>query len=255
MGLISGVRATLLPSKGLNINQPDRVDDYGNLFTLQGLPAGLTAALEGSLFVARHTPVVGGTGVALGIATSFVDTTPALVLTNGESAGGKTYLPLYIRARLTAAGASSTSAEISCEVDNSNRYVSGGTALTSTINATNAAALNPISTSTASLVVGAITAGAAGTRRRFVGSAVAKIAASPLWIVQDVITLTFGGAPTFVQQAQVVMSDAATPAVTGHVPMPACAVPPGGSFVLNWANIANAVTPPSVEFEMAWIER
>lgn len=254
MGLFSGVRSTGLPAKGTGTNASGRVDDYGGLFTLQGLPASLTSALEGSLFVARNTPTVGGTGVALGINVAFVDTTPALVLTNNETAGtGKTILPIYIRARITAAGASSTSAEISAEVDNTNRFTSGGTSLTSKISNVNAGA--SVSASVATLVVGAITAAAAGARRRFVGSAVAKIAASPLWIVQDVVTVTFGGTPQFVQQASVVASDAAAPAVNSHVPMAACAVPPGGSFVLNWANIANAVTPPSVEFEMAWAER
>jgi hypothetical protein len=253
MGLISGLRNTIIPAKGTGTNQTLRVDDYGNLVNLQALPAGFTAALEGSLFVARNAPTVGGTGVALGIATTFVDTTPALVLTNAEATGGKTYLPLYIRARITAAGSSSTSAEISAEVDNTNRYTSGGTSLTSKINNVNAASGAPASVAT--LVVGAITAAAAGARRRFVGAAVAKIAASPLWIVQDVITVVFGGAAQFVQQAQVIASDAAAPVANSHIPMAACAVPPGGSFVLNWANIANATTAPSVEFEMAWVER
>lgn len=253
MGLISGLRNTIIPTKGTGTSQTSRYDDYGNSFTLEGT-SGLTAALEGSLFVARNTPTVGGTGVALGINVAFVDTTPALVLVNNEAAGGKTYLPIYIRARITAAGASSTSAEISAEVDNANRYTSGGTALTSKIFNANAGA-SPVPASLATLTVGAITAAAAGTRRRFIGSSVVKIAASPLWIVQDVVTVTFGGAAPFAQTAAVVASDAAAPVVNSHVPMAACAVPPGGSFVLNWANIANAVTPPSVEFEMAWMER
>lgn len=252
MGLGSGIRNTILPAKGTGLNAGQRVDDYGNAFTLEGT-SPFTSALEGSLFIARHSPAVGGTGVALGINVTFVDTTPALVLTNGEATGGKTYLPLYVRARITAAGSTTTSAEVSAEVDNTNRYVSGGTSLTSTINNANAASTVPASTAT--LVVGAITAAAAGARRRFVGSAVAKIAAAPLWIVQDVVTVTFGGQAQFAQTAAVVASDAAAPAVTSQIPMAACAVPPGGSFVLNWANIANATTAPSVEFEMAWLER
>lgn len=229
-----------------------RTTAFGDLFTLEAT-SQFTQAYEGSLFVARHAPAAGGTGVALGINVAFVDTTPALVLTNGEAAGGKTYLPLYVRARITAAGSTSTSAEVSAEVDNTNRYTSGGTALTSTINSVSADAGAPASLAT--IVVGNITAAAAGARRRFVGSAVAKIAAAPLWIVQDVVMVTFGAGAQLQQGAVVVASDAAAPAVTSIVPMPACAVPPQGSFVLNWANIANATTAPSVEFEMAWIER
>lgn len=251
MGLISALRGTALPAKGTGTNQTLRTNDYGNIFAWEGTTQ-LAEALEGSLFVARHAPAVGGTGLALNIATTFVDTTPALVLVNGEAAGGKTYLPLYIRARITAAGGSSTSAEISAEVDNTNRYTSGGTALTATINNVNPGASVPASLAT--LVAGTILSPAAGARRRFIGAAVAKIAASPLWIVQDVVTITFGGVMPFTQTAAVVASDSAAPAVNSQVPFAACAVPPGGSFVLNWANIANAATAPSVEFEMAWVE-
>lgn len=254
MANVAGKIASFLGAKTATEGQNviSRTDAYGNFFTLEGTNQ-VTQAYEGSLFVARHAPAVGGTGVALSIATTFVDTTPALVLSNGEPVGGKTYLPLYIRARVTAAGSSSTSAEISAEVDNTNRYTSGGTALTSTINSVNASASVPVTNAT--LVVGAITAAAAGARRRFVGSSVVKIAASPLWIVQDVVLVTFGGAAALQNQAIVVASDAAAPAVTATVPFAACAVPPQGSFVLNWANIANATTAPSVEVEMAWIER
>lgn len=249
MGLISGLRSIALPAKGTGTNQTIRTNDYGNVYTFEGT-SQLAEALEGSLFVARNTPTVGGTGIALGINVAFVDTTPALVLTNADTL--KTYVPLYIRARITAAGASSTSAEISAEVDNTNRFVSGGTSLTSKINNVNPSSGAPASAAT--LVAGAITAAAAGARRRFVGAAVVKIAASPLWIVQDVVTITFGAAAPFAQTAAVVASDAAAPAVNSQVPFAACVVPPGGSFVLNWANIANAVTAPSVEFEMAWLE-
>lgn len=250
MGLISGVKSTLLPAKNGNVNQNLRMDDYGNPFALQGLPASLTAALEGSLFVARHVPAAGGSGIALGITTAFVDTTPGLVLSNAESAGGKTYLPLYIRGRITAAGSTTSSSEVSVEVDAANRFVSGGTSLTTTI-----ANTNPLNTtaSKATLVAGAITAAAAGANRRFVGSALAKVQTAPCYTVNDVLLMTFGSTPQFAHQAQVI--GAGTTVETIHLPFAACAVPPGGSLVLNFANVANVTTAPSVEFEVAWIER
>lgn len=250
MGLVSGIRNTLLPAKGNQTNQNLRVDDYGNLFAMQGLPASLTAALEGSLFVARHAPLAGGSGLAIGITAAFVDTTPALVLTNAETTGGKTYLPLYIRGRVTAAGSTTTSSEVSVEVDNTNRFVSGGTSLTSLI-----ACTNPANTtaSKATLVAGAITAAAAGTQRRFVGSAIAKVQTGPDYTINDVLLLTFGATPQFTHQAQVI--GAGTTVETIHLPFAGCAVPPGGSLVLNFANVANVTTAPSFEFEVAWIER
>lgn len=248
MGLLSGVRNTLVPAaRGTGVNQNGRADDLGNIFTREAT-SQFTSALEGSLFVARHSPVVGGTGVAIAVQVAFVDTTPILVLQNGDAA--KKYLPLYVRLRVTAAGASSTSSEVSAEVDNINRVTSGGTAIA--VNGVNTDAAAPASN--AVCTVGAITSPAAGARRKFVGSAVAKIAASPLFLVQDVILITFGGTPAFVHQGNVIASDASAPVAISHVPMPACVVQPGGSLVINQANVANAVTPPSYEAEVGWVE-
>lgn len=251
MGLMSGFRTAVQPAKGTGTNQTVRTDDYGNMFVNEGLSPNLTSALEGSLFLGRHAPAVGGTGVAMGIVVTFVDTTPALVLTNGESAGGKTYLPLYLRGRITAAGSTTTSSEIAVQVDNTNRYTSGGTSL-------NVAPTNPSASfpsSLATLEVGAITAAAQGSRCHSVGSAILKVAAAPLWLINDVILVTFGASTSFMHQSNAVASDAATPVVTAHVPLPACAVPPGGSLVGIVANVANATTAPSIEWEAAWIER
>lgn len=248
--LASGITKSILPTKTGFANNPLRVDDVGNLFTNEET-SPLIAAAEGSLFVGRVAPAVSGTGVASGIVVTFVDTTPTIALVNGEAAGGKTIIPLYIRGRCTAPGASSTSAEITIQADNTTRTITGGTALA--INNVNPGATVPASLAT--LTVGALTAAAAGARKRNVGSAVLKIAASPLWIVQDVVLITFGAQPTFVTQASVVASDSAAPVVCAHVPMPATAIPPGGSLIGIIACIANAVTPPSFEWEVGWIER
>lgn len=248
MGLLSTVRQTLAPAaRGTGTNVPGRGDDYGNIFTREAT-SQFTSALEGSLFVARHLPVVGGTNVAIAVQVAFVDTTPVLVLNNADAA--KKYIPLYIRARVTAAGASTTSSEVSAEVDNINRVTSGGTSLA--VNGVNTDASAPASN--AIVTVGAITSPAAGARRKFVGSAIAKIAASPLFLVNDVLLMTFGAAASFVHQGNVIASDAAAPVATSHIPFAACVVQPGGSLVINMANVANAVTPPGFEWEAAWVE-
>lgn len=235
-------------------NVTARADSYGNIYTNEHLPPGqYNAAYDGSLFVARHAPLAGGSGVAIGITAAFVDTTPGLVLTNGEAAGGKTYLPLYIRLRCTAAGSTTTSSEVSVEVDNTNRYTSGGTSLTTTIASVTADAGAPASNAT--LVVGAITAAAAGARRKFVGSALVKVATAPVWVINDVLTIVFGGAASFVGSQTLIGAATATPTNMIQLPFAACAIPPQGSFVLNWANVANVTTAPSFEHEMAWIER
>lgn len=251
--LASALRNKLLPSKNFNGYGPLRGSDYGELFNVQALPANLTAAWEGSMWIAQATPAVGGTGVAMGIQTSFSDTANvALVLSNGETATtGKDYLPIYLRGRITAAGASSTSSEISVQVDNTNRLSSGGTALG------NIHCVNPNNTVASNAVVttGAITAAAAGSQRRFVGQALLKVAASPLWLVNDVILVTFGGSAQLVHQSQAVQADAAAPVTTAHIPMPACNIPAGGSMTVHIANVANAVTPPSIAWEACWVAR
>lgn len=254
MASFAGLRNALLPSKSSLTNVTARFDDYGNQYVNEALSPFQTQAYEGSLFVCRAAPAAGGTGVASGITTAFVDTTPCLTLENNEAAAaGKAYIPLYIRGRVTAAGSTTTSSEISVQVDNTIRYTSGGTALTTSINNVNAG--SGAQASLATVHVGAITAPAAGTRRRFVGSSLAKVATAPVWVVNDILLITFGGQTSFSHSGNLIASDTATPTATVHIPLPACAVPAAGSLALFMANVANATTPPSFEWETCWIER
>jgi hypothetical protein len=229
----------------------DRMTKYGDFWEVQVLRGIQGAALEGSLYVARATPAVGGSGVAMGIQTTFSDTANVpVVLSNGDSA--KSYIPVYIKGRITAAGASTTSAEIAVEVDNIARYSSGGTSLT--INRVNTSSSAPASNATCR--VGAVTAAAAGGSRMWTNSYLIRKAAAPCWIVNDVCWFLFGLDGGFGYSKSVAPSD--TTADPGNVftfPLLPVAIPAGGTMLVHIANVANATTPPSLEWEVAWIER
>lgn len=251
MGLISGVRSALLPAKGTGTNQTLRVDDYGNQFMLDGLIAPHTQAYEGSRFSARAIPAVGGVGVVLGsFTTVFSDTAKnALVLTNNEATGGKTYVIDYVKARVTVAGSTTTSVEAAAEVDTLNRYTSGGTALV-------VYKANPSTSAPASLAtckVGDVLSPAASVNRQFVGQQLVKQCAAPVLVVNETFIFTFGNINQ--TAAAVTAGPIATTMIGGSYPFPAAAVPPGGSFVFKLAHIANATTPPQYDFEIAWVER
>lgn len=253
MGLISGLRnaAGILPAKGAGTNQTLRVDDYGNQFVNGSLIEPHTQALEGSRFSARAIPAVAGTGVVLGsFTTVFSDTAKqALVLTNNELAGGKTYVIDYVKARVIAAGSTTTSVEAAAEVDTTNRYSSGGTALV-------VYKANPATTAPASLAtckVGDVTTAAASANRQHVGQQLVKKCAAPVIVIDETFIFTFGNINQ--TAAAVTAGPVATTMIGGSYPFPAAAVPPGGSFILKLAHIANATTPPQYDLEIAWVER
>jgi hypothetical protein len=251
MALIAGLRNALLPTKQATTNVTLRSDDYGTLFVLDGLVAPQTQAYEGSKFSARAIPAVAGTGVVLGsFTTAFSDTAKvALALTNNELAGGKTYVIDYIKARVIAAGSTTTSVEAAAEVDTTNRYSSGGTALV--VYKTNPATTAPASLATCK--VGDVTCAAASANRQHIGQQLVKKCAAPVIVVDETFIFTFGNVNQTV--AAVTAGPVATTMIGGSYPFPSAAVPPGGSFLFKLAHIANATTPPQYDFEISWVER
>lgn len=251
MSLTSGLRNALLPTKQTTTNVTARVDDYGGQFVIEGLAAAHTQAYEGSKFSARAIPAVNGTGVVLGsFTTVFSDTAKqALVLTNNEAATGKTYVIDYVKARVIAAGSTTTSVEAAAEVDTTNRYTSGGTALV--VYKANPSLSAPASLATCK--VGDVLTAAASANRQHVGQQLVKKCAAPVIVVDETFIFTFGN--TNQNVAAVTAGPVATTMIGGSYPFPAAAVPPGGSFIFKLAHIANATTPPQYDFEISWVER
>jgi hypothetical protein len=194
----------------------------------------------GGTYFRAGTPTP-GTGIAMGIQTSFSDTANVLALIyNG---GVKQIVMDYLKLMNTVAGASTTSSQLCLKLDNKDRYTSGGTSITP--DQPNGKA-EP--TTVTKLYFGIITANAVGTMNRIVGRIPLKIVAAPCWAINDTVVITFGN-----MQAQAGGLAAATAAI---IPIHAgpIMIPPGHSLTVHMWNVANATTAPSWEFELGYWE-
>lgn len=218
-------------------------DANGNSFQVGMLESGrYPRAALGQYF--RATNPTFGTGIAAGIVTGFVATTPLMTVVNSASAGGVSIYLDYIKLMNTAAGASSTQAHMGVVLDLTNRYSSGGTALTGTPVNTGAT-----TTPKASIQFGAVTATAASANVRLLGRDIIKTQAAPCWVVGDEVFIKCENTDT--------PAGATNGAAANIYPAPAgpIIIAPGHSFLLYQWNTANATTPPSWEVEIAWWER
>lgn len=204
---------------------------------IAGLSQRYELARRGKYFVGTNpTP---GTGVAMGIQTSFSDTANVLFLCQGA---GKIWYPDYLRLICTAAGASTTASDIAIVTDTISRFSAGGTGSTKVNVFENGQASNVVPT------LGAITAVAA-VNKRVLARLRVKTQAAPCWVVGDQVMIRFGAdapngqTPTNGAATQVFAYDAA-PAI----------VPANGSFLVHMWNTANATTPPSWEWDFGWFE-
>lgn len=194
----------------------------------------------------RVTNPTFGTGIAQGVVTGFVATTPLMTVFNGDSAGGLSIFLDYIKLINSAAGASTTSAHAAFVLDTVDRYSSGGSRLTTT-----PGAVQPNSgfsvAAKARIDFGAVTAIAASAPRQL-GRDMVKTQATPCWTVGDEVYMKFD---TF--DFSPALTSGAGTAIFG-VPSGPIVIAPGHTFLLYLWNVANAVTPPSWEIEMAWWE-
>ena len=161
---------------------PGRHTNYGDAYTN---PVGLgrhNLADEGSYF-SFITPTP-GTGIVDGVVTTFVETTPNILIYNGSN--NKRLVMDFIRLTVTVAPAGGTRVRFTTTIDDGNRYTSGGTALT--INNTNMD--STVSSSGVSAYKGAITATAASGSRRVVADTMFRW--GTIGIVGDVYELVFG---------------------------------------------------------------
>jgi len=130
--LIKGLVARLLPPPNADSNNNDvalRQGRYGEAIVLAGMRKQHLLADEGSYFVAHNNQ----TGVTITTTAAFADVSPFLVITNNEPSGGKRlYLDYFNMVTTTAGSAASglTTIQAVVRVDATNRYTSGGTALT-----------------------------------------------------------------------------------------------------------------------------
>lgn len=232
-------------------NKQLRSSAYGDLFHIPVLAVPHAQAGEGSRFAAMATPVLAGTGVVLGsYPTVYSDTAKiAVCITNNEAAGGKSLYLDFLRARVITADTNGTSIAVRAEVDSTNRYSSGGTALTPANVLPGASA----PASVATMRVGDVTCAAAGTYRTHVGHTLVKKRSAPCLTVDDTYIFTFGGSAGLTQTA--VAGQLITTLTTNVVPFGPAVIPPAGSFMLQIVIAAGDTAPASLCWEAFWAER
>jgi hypothetical protein len=218
-----------------------RVGKYGEQIVIP-LTFGMSAvANEGTYY--RATNQVPGTATAYSITTAFSATAGFAVIRNTDSAGGKRLFMDYIRLICTTAPASATSSHFAISIDSTNRYTSGGTALTPQ-NANMVSANSSIGT----CHIGAPTIAAASGSVRYLTRGV-LFSAIPVVNTEWIINFGAGdsGSGTL----------AGTTAARIGIPMGPVVLGPGAthSLVLHIWNPANATTAPQYEFEAGWWER
>lgn len=221
-----------------------RVDRYGDLITLR-LGGGFNAlAAEGTYFRACNPTM--GTGIATAAATTaFSDTAALLVMSNSSvSATGPTIYLDYMRFICTAAGTGATSFNVAVVIDTTQRYSSGGTALTN-VNASTGFSTTGI----ASIHFGAVVAASAFSKRQ-VSRFILKTQAAPCMVVGDQYFMNFGSNST----ALGALNGAAASQFAVDLG-PVALAPNGNHSVLIqpwWPSMSAAA---SFECEIGWWER
>lgn len=187
-----------------------------------------------------------GTGVAMGIQTSYSTTNNILAMirnTTDIAVANTRVFPHYIRLICTAVGVSITASDIVINIDSANRYSSGGVLLTG-----NCSDTQVTTTSIADVRLGAIT-GTSSTTAIPITRARVKTDLAGFAIGDEILILftsegIYGGSLQGSAASKTVIT-------TG----PCCLEPGNSSMSVHMWNKGNLLTPPSWECEFAWWER
>lgn len=240
MPQIYGKTAKTLPTSVADASQlQPRLGAYGDTMSIQLMDNHSSLADEGSYFKAVNPTI--STAIAGAATTSFSPTAALFSIYNTSAAGGKRIYMDYIRLMVVGAPTTSTSAQIAVTIDSgTNRYSSGGTAITPTN--TN---MDSSRATVASMFFGAVVLNAASGSVRTVSRFNPKQA---ILVAGDVISMDFGehssGAAALTGAAAQTL-----PASVGPVVI-------GGGHSLNfhiWYPAATAA--PTFEFEIGMWER
>lgn len=218
---------------------PNRADNYLGAFVSPITNKEWFAAAEGSYFTAiSPTP---GTGIIGHAApTTFDETKPYLYVYNGSAL---TLYPQFLQLNETVASVGGTRVQLTQCIDTTNRYTSGGTAMT--VNNTNQASAN--SASGVLVYQGAVVAAAATTARRVISNTVFR--GGVIDIIQDFYQLSWGSP----DGTSAVGSRVATVGEFARV-APPVAIGPGQALLLHqW--VASQSTGPTWEALFGFILR
>lgn len=244
MAIQRNLPSTINADSAATATTPSRTSQYLEAYTLPlGGGGNYGYADEGSFFTAVNATV--GTGIA-GHAAPVVadaDTKALLHVYNGNSAGGKRIIPVFLRLEFTAIGSGGTASYNVAYLDNkgSSARTGGGTAITPA-NAKSAAS----QTTGAAVYFGAVATTMTSSVKVW-----AAACREVIPVVTDTITVFFG-APTGVMGSALTTAGTATNHLVQYAP-PVC-IDPGGNF--NFARIrASQSSADSYTFSFGYIER
>lgn len=238
-----GVVSRALPGINQDGTQaPIRVGRYGDQYVHSLTGSKLDGlANEGAYFVATNATL--GTAITGTAAPTAFSATVALVsLFNAAAAGGKRVHLDWLLLSPKAAGTNGTNFSYAMSGDRTNRYSSGGTAITP-VN-TN---MDSDTTSITTMYVGAITAAAAGASVRRLDHGVLR---TVIKVIGDQYLFTFGSSVP----AMPGMPLEGTLQAAIHTPCPPVVLGPGQSFLLHELAAAQSVAA-TWEFSCGWWER
>lgn len=206
---------------------------------------------EGSYYVTR-TPTP-GTGVAsIGAPTAYVATSPYVIVTNNNPAGGKNIWLDYINLNLITPSTSSTNLQFTTAIDTVARYTSGGSGGAGTNVATILQGPVPPNSgapanSGALVYAGALVAAAASPANRIISNRYLRTAIA---VALDTYLVQFGA--TDIALDGTLVSGAAV--AQRSIPHPPVCLAPGGSFLLHLYG-ASAAAATTCEVEVGHVER
>ena len=235
-------RRESLVASAAGVTRATRLSLFGEQM-VQAVGKGAYAhADEGKYFIATNpTP---GTGIAgLAAADGYDDEQALCIIQNTATAGSDVRLYLdYIKLQTTVAGTNGTNVTWATHIDESARYVSGGTTYTPTnLN------LDSNETANATVYFGAVVASAAGSTAVKLGSGNLRTA---ITVVGDEYTLDFGG-PRVADSGNIVAGSAIAKLRVAHCPV---VLSPQDCLILA-VNAASQTVASQFEFEVGFWER
>ena len=220
---------------------PGRAGSYGEGYVLP-LHGGKqsVAADEGSYFNAHN--VTAGTGLATAAApTADSDTAVFMTVYNSASDNVRVYLD-YLTLEVTAAGTAGASVHFTHQIDSTNRFSSGGAALTArNVN------MDSSKAAVATVNAGAVTATAASGASRKLGHVQLR---NVIPVIGDRYRINFGGTDNAVSSLAVAGTAVANVVVNLHPVV----LGPGDSWVFT-LYLPSQTAASSYEVDMGWIER
>jgi hypothetical protein len=242
MPQIFGITRRAQPTKTADGTQQQfRVSAYGEQPVVPYSAGTYALCDEGSYFKATNPTM--GTAITHATTATWSATAALAILRNTDAEGGKRIYLDYIDLLVVGTPATATSADLSITIDNTNRFSSGGTAITP-----QNSNMDSAQATIASLNFGAVIATAASGSVRTVTRQRIKTQAAPCLTAGDSVLMNFGvvetvGGPISGTVANIL------PVSTGPV------IIGGGDSLLVHVWYPAVTAAPTYEFEMGWWER